>query len=161
MPTLFYFLTWACVTFVQVVVTPRLAIRGVFPDILIAVIIVIALRYGRLTGVWFAFALAFSIDLLDPQKLGWMTLLASFLAYGVGVIRETIYIENPWFESAMVLIGTFFYHVMYCFFPAPQFFISNFSKMVAESFLIAVYTSVVIGIIIVIFRQRYGYRDLA
>jgi len=156
---LYYFLVWVCVTFTQVVVAPRLAIGGVFPDILIAVIIVIALRFGRLTGVWFAFVLALSIDLLDPQKLGWMTLLASFIAYGVGVVRETIYLENPWFETTIVLLGTFLYHTLYRFLPAPQFFLGNFSKMLAESFLIAVYTSAVIGLIIFIHRQKYGYRD--
>jgi rod shape-determining protein MreD len=161
MPALFYIIAWACVTFIQVVVVPRLTIGGVYPDVLTAVIIVIALRYGRLTGVWFAFALALSVDLLDPQKLGWMTLLASLLAYGIGVIRETIYLENPWFESTIVLLGTFFFHVLFRFLPEPQFFFGNFSKMVAESFLIAVYTSVVIGLIIIIVRQKYGYRDLA
>jgi rod shape-determining protein MreD len=160
MPALFYFLAWAGVTFVQVVVVPRLAIGNIYPDVLTAVIIIIALRYGRLTGVWFAFVLALSVDLLDPQKLGWMTLLAAFLAYGVGVIRETIYLDNPWFESTIILLGTFLYHILYRFLPAAQFFFGNFSKMVAESFLIAAYTASVVGIILFFVRQRYGYRDL-
>jgi rod shape-determining protein MreD len=161
MPILFYFITWACVTFTQVVIVPRMAIAGIYPDILTAVIIIIALRYGRLTGVWFAFALALSVDLLDPQKLGWMTLLISLLAYGVGVVRETIYLENPWFESTIVLLGTFVYHILYRFLPGPQFFFANFPKMVAESFLIGVYTSVVIGIIIMFIGQRTSFRELS
>jgi rod shape-determining protein MreD len=160
MPILFYFGAWACVTFVQVVVVPRIAIAGIFPDILVAVIIIVTLRHGRLTGIWLAFALALSVDLLEPQKLGWMTLLSSLLAYGTGVVRETIYLENPWFESTIVLLGTFTYHFLYRLLPSPQFFFYNFPKMMAESFLIAVYTSVVIAIVFLFVRQNYGSREL-
>ena len=161
MPFLYYFVTWAVVTFVQVVVVPRLVISGIYPDILTAVIIIISLRYGRRFGVWFAFTLAISVDLLDPHKLGWMTLLSSFLAYSAGIVRETIYLENPWFESTIVFIGTFVYLLFYRFLPEPQLFFANFSKMIAESFLIAVYTVVVVGFIIVFQRQRYGARELS
>jgi hypothetical protein len=160
MPILFYFITWAAVTFIQVVIVPRLAIAGIFPDILTAVIIIIALRKGRQFGVWFALALALSVDLLDPQKVGWLTLLSCLLAYGIGVVRETIYLENPWFESTMILIGTFSFHAMYRFLPSPQFFVGNFAKMLAQSFLIAVYTSLVTGFFILLQRQKYGYRGI-
>ena len=160
MPILYYFVLWLIVTFAQVVIVPRLAILGIYPDILTAVIVLIALRHGRLTSVWVAFAFAISVDLLDPQKMGWMTLITSFMAYSVGIVRDTIYVENPWFESTMVFLATFFYQLVYRFFPEPRFFLDNFPKMLAVSFSIAIYTVAVAGLCVWIMRQRFSVREV-
>jgi rod shape-determining protein MreD len=161
MPILLYFITWIAVTFIQVVVVPRVAIAGIYPDVLTATVIILALRSGRLTGLWLGFLFAISVDLLDPQRLGWMTLLVAWLGYGVGIVRDTIYIENPWFESTVVLISTFTYHLVYGFLTGPQFFFGNFWRMLAESFLIGLYTVIVIAVIIWLTRQRHTLRNLA
>jgi rod shape-determining protein MreD len=160
MPILNYFLAWLVVTFAQVVLAPRLVILGIYPDILTAVVVIIALRLERDTSVWFAFALAISVDLLDPQKMGWMTLLISVLAYCVGIIRDTIYIDNPWFEATMILLGTFLYQLAYRFLPEPQFFLDNFPKMLAVSLSIAIYTVAVAGLGVWILRQRFNAREV-
>jgi rod shape-determining protein MreD len=160
MPIIYYFVAWVTVTFTQVVIVPRLAVMGIFPDVLTAVVVLIALRHGRLTSVWLAFAFAISVDLLDPQKMGWMTLLTSIMAYCVGIVRDTIYIENPWFEATMVLLATFLYQVAYRFFPEPQFFLDNLPRMLAVSFFIAVYTVAVVGLIVWILRQRFNVREV-
>lgn len=161
MPILFYFIIWVLVTFLQVVVVPRLAFLGVYPDLLTAAVIVLALRSGRLVGLWLGFIFAVSVDLLDPQKLGWMTLLTSLLGYGVGIVRDTLYIENPWFESIMVLIATFIYQLFYRFLPQPGFFLDNFFRMTAESLLIAIYTVAIVGLLIWLTRQKNILRDTA
>jgi len=160
MPILFYFFTWVLVTFLQVVVAPRLAIMGIYPDILTAFIVIIALKQGRITALWLAFALALSIDLLDPSKLGWMTLLLSLIGYLMGVIRDTLYFENPWFEATMILLATFIFQIVYRFFPAPQFFMSSMLKMISESAFIAIYTVAVAGLIIWIIRQGFQLREM-
>jgi rod shape-determining protein MreD len=160
MPILYYFISWVAVTFIQVVIVPRLAVLGIFPDILTAVVVLIALRHGRRTAVWLGFGYAISIDLLDPQKLGWMTLLVAFTAYGVGLVRDTIYIENPWFEATMIALATFLYQLAYRFFPEPQLFLNNFLNMLAVSFSIAIYTVAVAGLMIWILRQRFNFRDV-
>jgi cell shape-determining protein MreD len=160
MPVLYYFVTWIAVTFTQIVIVPRLAVLGIFPDVLTAVVVLIALRHERLTSVWLAFALAVSVDLLDPQKMGWMTLLISIMAYCVGIVRDTIYIDNPWFEATMILLATFLYQLAYRFFPEPQFFLDNFPKMLAVSFFIAVYTVAVVGLGVWILRQRLNFREV-
>ncbi len=159
MSVLYYFVAWVAITFTQVVIVPRLAVLGIFPDILTAVVVLIALRHGRTMAVWMGFALALSIDLLDPQKLGWMTLLISLTGYGVGVVRDTIYIENPWFEATMILLATFLYQIAYRFFPEPQFFMDNLPRMVAASFFIAIYTVAVAGLVVWIMRQRFNMRE--
>jgi rod shape-determining protein MreD len=160
MPILYYFVLWIAVTFTQIVLVPRLEVLGIYPDILTAVVVLLALRHGRLTAVWLAFALAVSVDLMDPQKLGWMTLLVSITAYCVGIVRDTIYIENPWFEATMVLLATFLYQLAYRFFPEPQFFLDNFPKMLAVSVSIAIYTVAVAGLGVWILRQRFNVREV-
>lgn len=157
MPILNYFFAWIAVTFVQVVIVPRLAIVGIFPDILIAVVVMLALKYGRFAGMWFGFAFAISIDLLDPMKLGWMTLLVSVLGYVAGVVRDTLYFENPWFESTMIFLATLIYHLLYRFLPGPQFFLDNLPRMLVESTAIAVYTVTVAGLGIWFIRQRFSF----
>ena len=160
MPVLYYFVTWITVTFTQIVIVPRLGVLGIFPDVLTAVVVLIALRHERLTSVWLAFALAISVDLLDPQKMGWMTLLISIMAYCVGIVRDTIYIDNPWFEATMILLATFLYQLAYRFFPEPQFFLDNLPKMMAVSFFIAVYTVAVASLGVWILRQRFNFREV-
>jgi rod shape-determining protein MreD len=160
MPILYYFIAWIVVSFTQVVIVPRLAIMGIFPDILTAVVVIIALKHGRVAGVWFGFAFAISIDLLNPARLGWMTLLISLLGYTVGLVRDTIYIENPWFEATMILLATFIYHLLYRLFPAPQFFFDNFLKMLTDSIFIAIYTVAVTGIVLWLLRQKPQMREI-
>ena len=160
MPILYYFFTWVLVTFLQVVVAPRLSIMGIYPDILTAFIVIIALKQGRITALWMAFALALSIDLLDPAKLGWMTLILSIIGYFMGVIRDTLYFENPWFEATMILLATFIFQLAYRFFPAPQFFAVNSMKMISEAAFISIYTVAVAGLIIWVIRQGFQVREM-
>lgn len=160
MSILYFFTAWLAVTFIQVVIVPRLAVLGIFPDVMTAIVVLIALRYGRRTAVWMGFAFAISIDLLDPQKLGWMTLLTSLLGYGVGLVRDTIYIENAWFEATMIVVATFCYQIAYRFLPEPGFFLDNFSRMLAVSFSIAMYTVAVAGLLVWILRQRFNFREV-
>jgi cell shape-determining protein MreD len=160
MPILNYFVAWIAVTFTQIVIVPRLAVLGIFPDVLTAVVVLVALRHERYTSVWLAFAFAISVDLLDPQKMGWMTLLISIMAYCVGIVRDTIYIENPWFEATMILVATFLYQLAYRFFPEPTFFLDSFPKMLTVSFLIAIYTVAVVGLGVWILRQRFNAREV-
>jgi len=160
MPILYYFVIWVVLTFCQVVVVPRLTVLGIYPDILLAAVVLTGLRKGRLVGLWFGFALAISVDLLDPGRLGWMTLLVSLTGYAAGVIRETLYIENPWFEVTMVFIAAWIYHILYRFLPEPQLFMGNFFGMLADSFFIAVYTFAIAGIVVWLIRQKYRLRDL-
>jgi rod shape-determining protein MreD len=161
MPILYYFFAWATITFVQVVIVPRLSVLGIYPDLLTAAVIIIALTYGRIAGVWFGFAFAISIDLLDPMKMGWMTLLISLMGYLAGLIRDTIYIENPWFESTMIFLFTFLYQMLYRLLPAPQFFFENLLRMSIESFFIALYTVAVAGLVVWLMRQRHNIQGLA
>jgi rod shape-determining protein MreD len=161
MPILYYFIGWVLVTFCQIVIVPRLAVLGIYPDVLVAVIIMMGLKRGWRAGLWFGFVFGLSVDLLDPQKLGWMTLLLSLTGYLVGVIRETIYMENPWFEVAVVSIFTFLYQIAYRFLPGPSFFLNNLLMSLADSIFIAIYTSAVAAMGLWLWRQRLRLFGLA
>jgi rod shape-determining protein MreD len=161
MPILFYFIGWVLVAFCQIVIVPRLTVLGAYPDVLAAVIVMIGLKQGWRSGLWFGFAFGISVDLLDPQKLGWMTLLLSLMGYLVGVIRETIYMENPWFEVIMISIFTFLYQVLYRFLPEPSFFLGNILMMLVDSLFVAIYTAAVAGMGLWLWRQRHRLLGLA
>jgi cell shape-determining protein MreD len=160
MPVLYYFMAWAVVLLFHVVVAPRIAVLGIFPDVLTAVIVLIGLKRGWREGLWFGFAFSLSVDLMNPQKLGWMTLLLSWIGFLSGVVRETILVENPWFEVVVVLLATFIYQALYRFLPAPQFFADNLLKMLLDSLLIAIYTVAAAALGLWILRQNYRLREI-
>jgi hypothetical protein len=89
-----------------------------------------------------------------------MTLLLSLTGFLMGIIRDTLYFENPWFEATMILLATFVYQIAYRFFPAPQFFSANMLKMTAEAAFIAIYTVAVAGLIIWVIRQGFQLREM-
>jgi rod shape-determining protein MreD len=155
-----YFLGWFALVFLQIVLVPRLTILGVYPDILMATIIIWGLKRGWKAGLWLGFALGLSIDLLDPQKLGWMTLLFSLSGFMVGVIRDTIYIESMWFQGIMTLFITIGFQLSYRFCTLPGFFTDNFIRMLGISIFIAIYTSIVGIIGQWLANERYRLRNL-
>lgn len=160
MPYLYLFLSWFIIIFCQVVISPRLAIGEIYPDILIAIIAFIGLRKGWRMGLWFGFATGLTIGLLDPLNLGWTTLMVSLIGFGAGIIREKIYVENSLYQTVMVLVTAFLYHLLFRFVCWPDFFLDNLQGSLSNSFLIAVYSALLGGLGLLLLRQRYRLKEL-
>ena len=160
MPFLYLFLSWFLIIFCQVVVSPRIAIGEIYPDILSAIIAFIGLRRGWRMGLWFGFATGLTIGLLDPRNLGWTTLMVSLIGFGAGIIREKIYVENSLYQTVIVMAIAFAYQILFRFVCWPGYFIDNLPGSLSDSFFIALYSALIGGLGLVLLRQRYRLKEL-
>jgi rod shape-determining protein MreD len=160
MPYFYLFFSWFFIVLCQVVISPRLAIGQICPDILLATIAFIGLRKGWRMGLWFGFATGLTIGLTDPRNLGWTILLISLTGLVAGIIREKIYVENSLYQTVMVLAIAFIYQILFRFVIWPGYFLDDLLRSVSESFLIAAYSAVIGGIGLLLLRQRHRLKEL-
>ncbi len=160
MPNLYLFLSWFSIIFCQLVISPRLAIGGICPDILLAITAFIGLRKGWRMGLWFGFATGLTIGLLDPGNLGWVTLLVSLSGLAAGILREKIYVENSLYQTVIVLAIIFVYQILFRFVSWPGYFLDNLLGPLFNSFLIAVYSALIGGLGLLLLRQRHRLKEL-
>lgn len=160
MPFLYLFFSWFFIIFCQVVVSPRLAIGEIYPDILLAITAFIGLKEGWRMGLWFGFATGFTIGLLDPGNLGWTTLLVSLTGFGAGIMREIIYVENSLYQTIMVLAIIFVYQILFRLLSWPGHFINNLTEFLSNAFFIAIYSALIGGLGLLLIRQRQRIKDL-
>ncbi|MEE8418334.1 MAG: rod shape-determining protein MreD [candidate division Zixibacteria bacterium] len=160
MPFLYLFFSWFFIIFCQVVISPRLAVNDVYPDILLVITAFIGLRKGWRRGLWFGFATGLTIDLLDPLNMGRVTMLVALTGFGAGIIRERFYVENNLYQTIMVLALVFIYQVLFRFVCWPGLFLDNFLGSLADSFLIAVYSALIGYFGLLLLRQRNRLKEL-
>lgn len=160
MPIIYYFASWFVLVFCQVVISPRLAIGLIYPDIMLASTILIGLKMGWQKGLWFGFAIGLSIDLIDPQSYGWITLMVSLAGYFAGVVREKIFLDHIVYQSALVMGFTLVYNLLFEVINWPQYFINNFFQSLANSFFISLYTFIVSTLALFLISQRSRLKDL-
>ena len=160
MPYLYLFFGWFFIIFFQMVISPRLAVAGVCPDILLVSIAFIGLRKGWRMGLWFGFAAGLTIGLIDPRNLGWIILLISLTGLAAGIIREKIYVESCLYQTVMVLAIAFVYQILFRFIGWPGYFLDNLPGSISDSFLIAVYSALIGGLGLLLLRQRHRLKEL-
>lgn len=160
MPYLYLFFSWFLIIFCQVVISPRLAIGEICPDILLVIIAFIGLRRGWRMGLWFGFAAGFTIGLIDTPNLGWTMLLISLTGLAAGIIREKIYVENSLYQTVVVVAIAFVYQILFRFVSWPGYFLDNLPGSLSDSFLIAVYSALIGGLGLLLLRQRHRLKEL-
>lgn len=160
MPYSYLFFAWLLIIFCQIVISPRLAIGQICPDILLVTIAFIGLRKGWKAGLWFGFATGITIGLTDPRNLGWTVLLISLSGLAAGIIREKIYVENSLYQTVMVLAIAFIYQILFRLVSWPGYFLDDFLRSVSESFLIAAYSALIGGLGLLLLRQRHRLKEL-
>lgn len=160
MPYFYYFISWVFIIFFQIVVSPRVEFAGVYPDVVVAAVVLIGLKNGWKKGLWFGFAFGLTMDLIDPQNYGWTTLIISFSGYFAGIVREKIFLDNMLYQSAAVFSFELIYQLLYQLINWPEFSIRNFGSLMSDSILISVYTFAVSLLALFILSQRSRVKDL-
>ncbi len=160
MPFFYYFLSWFILVFGHVVISPRLAIGPIYPDVMLASTILIGIVKGWNKGLWFGFAIGLSIDLIDPQNYGWTTMLVSLSGYFAGMVREKIFIDHIVYQSSIVFGITLCYHLLYRLINWPLYFIDNLLQAISNSVFISLYTFVISLLALFIISQRSRLKDL-
>jgi cell shape-determining protein MreD len=111
-------------------------------------------------GLWFGFALGMSVDLIDPQNFGWMTFLMAITGCFAGVIKEKIFLDTIYYQTATIAVFTFAYQMLIRLVLWPGYFFNKFWYSLADSFLIAIYTSIIGITVLVLLKQRYRLKEL-
>ena len=144
----------------HIVVAPRVAINGIYPDFVVATVILIGIKRGWQNGLWFGFVFGITLDLFNPINLGWIILITSITGLLSGVIREKIYVESGLYQSAILAAITFIYKIVITFIETPGFFLENIQSSIINSLLTAVYTAMFAGIVLILLKQRYRLKEL-
>jgi rod shape-determining protein MreD len=160
MPYFYYLVTWLFVIFIQMVVSPRITIGGIYPDVVIAAAVLMGLRKGWKRGLWFGFAFGITADLVDPQNYGWTTLLVSFSGYLAGIVREKIFLDNTLYQAAAAFSFTLISQLLYQIINWPEYSLRNFGPLLSNSLLISLYTFIVSLLALIILNQRSKLKEL-
>ena len=160
MPYFYYFMIWFIIMTCQLVITPRLTLSSIYPDFVLAATVLLGLKRGWKMGLWFGFALGLSMDLTDPLNFGWVTLTVSLSGLIAGVIREKIYVDNNLYQIGIIGAITFAYYLILTLFESIGYVVNDFGSSILDFFLIALYTAVVSGAILLLLQQRYRLREL-
>jgi rod shape-determining protein MreD len=160
MPYLYYFAAWFFLIFCQVDVAPRIGIGEIYPDIVMAAIVLIGLKKGWKKGLWFGFALGITMDILNPQNYGWTTLMLSFSGYFAGYIREKIFLDNIFYQSLAASVFALVYPILFQLINWPFYLFNNFVQSFLESILVAIYTFIISLIALFILSQRSRLKEL-
>lgn len=159
MPYFYYFVSWAVVIFAQIVVASRISVSGIYPDFVVAIVVLLGLKRNWRMAMWFGFLFGFTLDILNPVGFGWQTLIVSLSGALAGVVREKINVESGFYQVCIVAIIAFLNNIVLPLVETAEFFLSDFRDYLTDSMLIAVYTALVSAIILIILKQRYRLRE--
>jgi rod shape-determining protein MreD len=160
MPYFYYFLAWFFIIFFQVVISPRIAIGNIYPDMVLGTAVLIGLKRGWKRGLWFGFAFGLTMDLINPQNYGWTTLLVAFSGYYAGYIRDKIFLDHILYQSLAVFSFTLVYQLLFQLINWPFYFIGNIVHSVLSSLFISLYTSVLSLFALFVLGQRSRLKEL-
>jgi len=160
MPYLYYFAAWFFLIFCQVVVAPRIGIGDIYPDIVMAAVVLIGLKQGWKRGLWFGFALGLTIDFLNPQNYGWTTILISFSGYYAGYIKDKIFLDNIFYQSLAVSAFVFLYQIIFQLINWPSYLVNNFVPSILQALFSSIYTFLISAIALFILSHRSRLKEL-
>lgn len=123
-------------------------------DLGILLLVYVALGMGTKEAIIFGFGLGLVLDVLSPAWLGAGALTKCTLGYIIGYLKEQLYVENTLAKTLIVLLAVvandFFYYLFVYGLDIGQ----TSSVLLETSFVSALYTTLVAGIILFVNRKR-------
>lgn len=155
---LYHFVIILPVLVVQIYILPLIEIAGAAPDLLAIYVLYIVLRFGQISGIFFAAYTGFLYDLVSFQLLGGsmfsLTLSAFILGYFYSEIRAESFVKSGRFIYLTVLFA-FIHNLTYTLLTAYEVSLTLADLVLKMTFLPAVYTAVLSSVISVFFPKRY------
>jgi len=90
----------------QSTIIPYLSLAGVYPDLVVAAIMVIALWYGRLAAIWGGFFTGLLLDSWSPQQLGLQSIALILSGVFVGIFDNKRINSGPLAQFMLFFIGS-------------------------------------------------------
>ncbi len=97
----------------QVVVVPNLAVRGVYPDVILLLVVARSLIAGRRGAVMWGFVGGLWMDVLSGGAMGASSLALMATALLTGVGHNAIFRRNSYVPLIAALSGTLFFSSIY------------------------------------------------
>jgi rod shape-determining protein MreD len=95
---------WGALVF-RLTIGPRLAIAGVQPDLVAAIVFYLTIARGARVGIVAGFVLGLLIDVDRPESVGMSSLAWSTMAYLAGRISDAVETSDPVVASAMLFVA--------------------------------------------------------
>lgn len=107
---------------IQTTIIPYFSIMGIVPNTVLVLIVVIALKVGRVKGAMFGLIAGFMQDILFSSTIGINAFILFFVGYAIGFAENSFSRDNIINPIIFTIVGTIFYNFTYSLF---LFFLSR------------------------------------
>ncbi|WP_409228261.1 rod shape-determining protein MreD [Gudongella sp. SC589] len=138
----------------QATLIPYIGVFGVVPNTAIVLVVMIALKKGRVYGSAFGLIVGLLQDVLFSITIGVNAFILFFIGYLVGFAYESLTRESGINHFIFTALSTIFYNFMFSLF---QFFLSrdiNFVDAVKSVFSLEVVYNGIIAVLLFMIVQR-------
>ncbi len=112
---LWIFIILASIT-LQSTVIPFFSLSGIYPDLVVASIMVLALWYGRISGIWAGFFTGLLLDIWAPEQLGLSALSLTITGTVVGFFDSKRINTGPISQFFLFILGSSIHNIIVFFF---------------------------------------------
>jgi len=89
----------------QTSLIPLIAILGIQPDLLFALLFFICMKHGVIPGIFTGFFMGLGLDLYAPALLGQHALSKTVTGFFLGNFNEKIFRTDPILKTIIIIIG--------------------------------------------------------
>jgi rod shape-determining protein MreD len=139
---------------IQATLIPHIGVFGVVPNTAIVLVVMIALKKGRIYGASFGIFAGMLQDILFSITLGVNSFILFFIGYFVGLAHDSLTKDSAMNHFIFTAISTVFYNILFSLF---QFFLSReitFIDAVRSVFSLEVIYNGVIAVLLFMLVQR-------
>ena len=140
----------------QSTIIPYLSISGIYPDLVLATIMVIALWHGRLAAIWGGFFTGLLLDSWAPTTLGMQSMALITAGVFVGLFDNKRINSGPFAQFFLFILGTAV-HNLIVYFAVGGFGGSLVSFFFGRVIPSALFTSIFGMVIIFLGHQVHPY----
>ncbi len=100
----------------QSTVIPYFSLAGIFPNIVVASLMVLALWYGRFAAIWAGFVTGLLLDIWAPEQLGLQALSLTIAGSFVGFFENRRINSGPISQFFLFVLGSTLHDLVIYFF---------------------------------------------
>ena len=89
----------------QTTIIPYITIAGVYPDLLLLILALLAFNYGAVSGIYIGFFLGLALDTYSPSFLGQHALAKTIFGAFIGIFNEKVMRTDLIFKLIIIFVG--------------------------------------------------------
>ncbi|MFA6473144.1 MAG: rod shape-determining protein MreD [Candidatus Latescibacterota bacterium] len=144
------------VLLVQSTVFGRIDVVGVRPDLAMLILIFIAAGAEPAESILYGFFIGFVQDIYTPEYLGFNALTMSLIGFSLGIVKETLTVENYLVKTLVTFVACIFHDLLYLSLYTVFDFSLLLKLLLKNSLPGALYTSILAFLSIVVYKWVTG-----